>query len=241
MNGEQKFIPSGEPTDVFDKKGGRLKSKSYSTFQTDLYNLALDKDVAKKRNLIYLILIIICVIATVFVTTTASYKTYVVRVNEATGEVQTGGELKVTNYTPQEAEIRHFLAEFILDTRTIPLDPIQYKNGLEKSKHFMTSEASQKFNALLMKDDPVKKLGRSTIQPEIRSVQLQPGSKSTYQVRWSEEEYSLTGGATGKKTYYVGLFNVGVDNRGQKEAEFLINPLGIKIKDLNISQEEGQS
>lgn len=107
MNGEQKFIPSGEPTDVFDKKGGRLKSKSYSTFQTDLYNLALDKDVAKKRNLIYLILIIICVIATVFVTTTASYKTYVVRVNEATGEVQTGGELKVTNYTPQEAEIRH--------------------------------------------------------------------------------------------------------------------------------------
>lgn len=181
MNKEQKFIPSGEPTDTFDKKkGGRLKSKSYSTFQTDLYNLALDKDVAKKRNLIYLILIIICVIATVFVTTTASYKTYVVRVNEATGEVQTGGELKVTNYTPQEAEIRHFLAEFILDTRTIPLDPIQYKNGLE-------------------------------------------------------------GGATGKKTYYVGLFNVGVDSRGQKEAEFLINPLGIKIKDLNISQEEGQS
>ena len=239
MNKEQKFIPSGDPTDVFDKKRGRLKS--YSTFQTDLYNLALDKDVSKKRNLIYLILIIICVIATVFVTTTASYKTYVVRVNEATGEVQTGGELKVTNYTPQEAEIRHFLGEFILDTRTIPLDPIQYKNGLEKSKHFMTSEASQKFNALLIKDDPVKKLGRSTIQPEIRSVQLQPGSKSTYQVRWSEEEYSLTGGATGKKTYYVGLFNVGVDNRGQKEAEFLINPLGIKIKDLNISQEEGQS
>ena len=52
MNGEQKFIPSGEPTDTFDKKkGGRFKS--YSTFQNDLYNLALDKDVAKKRNLIY--------------------------------------------------------------------------------------------------------------------------------------------------------------------------------------------
>ena len=89
--------------------------------------LALDKDVAKKRNLIYLILIIICVIATIFVTTTASYKTYVVRVNEATGEVQTGGELKVTNYTPQESEIRHFLAEFILDTRTIPLDLFNIK------------------------------------------------------------------------------------------------------------------
>lgn len=238
MNGEQKFFPKGEPTDTFDKKG--KKFKPYSTFQNDLYNLALDKDIAKKRNLIYLVLIIICVLSVIFIATTANYKTYVVRVNEATGEIQTGGELKVTNYTPQEAEIRHFLAEFILDTRTIPLDPIQYKNSLEKSKHFMTSEASQKFNALLLKDDPVKKLGRSTVQPEIRSVQLQPGSKSTYQVRWSEEEYSLAGGATGKKSYYVGLFNVGVDSSGQKEAEFLINPLGIKIKDMNISKEEGQ-
>lgn len=228
---QKEFFPEGKATHVFDKN-------AYGTFQSDLYNLALDKDVSKKRNLLLIGLVIICVLATVFVATTASYKTYVVRVDNTTGEIQ-GAELKNTNYTPQEAEIRHFLAQFILDTRTLPLDPILYKQNLEKSKYFLTSEAGQKFNSILAKDDPVKKLGKMTIQPEIRSVQLQPGSQNTYQVRWSEEEFSLAGSATGKKSYYVALFSVGIESKGQKDKDMLINPLGLKIKDLNISREEG--
>lgn len=232
LDEQKKFSPKGKATDPFDRK-------AKGVFQSDLYNLALDKDVAKKRNLLYLVLIAICVLAVVFIATTASYKTYVVRVDNTTGQIDMGGELKATNYQPQEMEIKHFLSEFILNTRTIPLDPIQYKNSLEKSKYFMTSEASQKFNALLMKDDPIKKLGRMTVQPEIRSVQLQPDSKNTYQVRWTEEEYSLAGGATGQKVNYVALFSVGIENKNQKEAELLINPLGLKIRDLNISREGG--
>lgn len=233
MDEQRKFFPKSQPTDAFDKK-------AHSVFQSDLYNLALDKDVAKKRNLIYLVLIIVCVLATAYISTTASYKTYVVRVDNATGQIETGGELKATNYQPQEMEIRHFLAQFILDTRTLPLDPVQYKNSLEKSKHFLTSEAAQKFNAILVKDEPVRKLGRMTIQPEIKSIQLQPNSKNTYQVRWSEEEFSVSGSATGKKINYVALFNIGVDSKGMNESELLVNPLGLKIRDLNMSREEGQ-
>ena len=233
MDEQRKFFPKSQPTDAFDKK-------AHSVFQSDLYNLALDKDVAKKRNLIYLVLIIVCVLATAYISTTASYKTYVVRVDNATGQIETGGELKATNYQPQEMEIRHFLAQFILDTRTLPLDPVQYKNSLEKSKHFLTAEAAQKFNAILVKDEPVRKLGRMTIQPEIKSIQLQPNSKNTYQVRWSEEEFSVSGSATGKKINYVALFNIGVDSKGMNESELLVNPLGLKIRDLNMSREEGQ-
>ena len=233
MDEQRKFFPKSQPTDAFDKK-------AHSVFQSDLYNLALDKDVAKKRNLIYLVLIIVCVLATAYISTTASYKTYVVRVDNATGQIETGGELKATNYQPQEMEIRHFLAQFILDTRTLPLDPVQYKNSLEKSKHFLTSEAAQKFNSILVKDEPVRKLGRMTIQPEIKSIQLQPNSKNTYQVRWSEEEFSVSGSATGKKINYVALFNIGVDSKGMNESELLVNPLGLKIRDLNMSREEGQ-
>lgn len=233
LDEQRKFFPKSQPTDAFDKK-------AHSVFQSDLYNLALDKDVAKKRNLIYLVLIIVCVLATAYISTTASYKTYVVRVDNATGQIETGGELKATNYQPQEMEIRHFLAQFILDTRTLPLDPVQYKNSLEKSKHFLTSEAAQKFNSILVKDEPVRKLGRMTIQPEIKSIQLQPNSKNTYQVRWSEEEFSVSGSATGKKINYVALFNIGVDSKGMNESELLVNPLGLKIRDLNMSREEGQ-
>ncbi len=120
MEQQERFMPKGKATDVFDRDAAKR-------FQTDLYNLALDKDVAKKRNLLYLVLLAICVLVTLFVITTASYKTYVVRVDNATGQIEAGGELKATNYEPQEAEIRAFLVQFIKDTRTIPLDPVQYR------------------------------------------------------------------------------------------------------------------
>ncbi len=229
MEPQTKFFPKGEPTEVFDRKAA-------GTFQSDLYNLALDKDVAKKRNLLYLVLLIICMLATIFIATTANYKTYVVRVDNATGQVETGGQLKATNYKPQEAEIKTFLAQFIADTRTIPLDPVQYKNGWNRAKHFMTQEAAHKVSGIVSKENPVARLGYITVQPQIRSIQLQPGTNSTYQVRWVEEEYAISGNLTGRKVSYVALFSVVLEPQS-KEEELLINPLGLKIKDLTFSKE----
>lgn len=229
METQTKFFPKGQAREPFDKEASK-------TFQSDLYNLALDKDVAKKRNLLYLVLTIICVLSTIFVATTANYKTYVVRVDNTTGQVETGGQLKATNYTPKEAEIKHFLARFIADTRTIPLDPVQYKTNWNSAQHFLTQEAGQKMSELTKRDNPVARLGHITTQTQIRSIQLQPGSQSTYQVRWTEEEYSISGNATGKKSNYVALFSIAVDPPS-KEEELLINPLGLKIRDMNYSKE----
>ena len=100
----------------------------------------------------------------------------------------------------------------------------------------MTQEAAQKINAIVSKDNPVGLLGRMTVQPQIRSIQLQPGSNSTYQVRWIEEEYAISGNTTGRKVSYVALFSVAIEPQS-KEEELLINPLGLKIKDLAISKE----
>ena len=180
MEQQERFFPKGKATDVFDRGAAKR-------FQTDLYNLALDKDVAKKRNLLYMALLALCVVAMVFVVTTANFKTYVVRVDNATGQVEAGGELKATNYDPQEAEVRAFLVQFIRDTRTVPLDPVQYKTSWEHAQHFLTQEAANKLNAILQTDNPASKFGRATVQPTIRSIQAQPGSPATYQVRWVED------------------------------------------------------
>ena len=229
MESQKRFFPNGEPTALFDRKAA-------GRFQTDLYNLALDKDVAKKRNLLYIGLLIVCVLATIFIAVTANYKTYVVRVDNATGQVETGGQLKATNYQPQEAELKAFMAEFIADTRTIPLDPVQYKTNWNKAKHFMTNEAAQKYSALVSKENPIAKLGHMTVQPQIKSIQLQPGTKATYQVRWVEDEFSIGGTATGRKVGYVALFSITIEPQS-KEEELLINPLGMKIKDLTLTKE----
>ena len=66
MEQQERFYPKGKATDVFDRGAAKR-------FQTDLYNLALDKDVAKKRNLLYMVLLALCVVAMVFVVTTANF------------------------------------------------------------------------------------------------------------------------------------------------------------------------
>lgn len=223
-------FPKGNPVDAFEKGAA-------GKFESALYNLALDKDVAKKRNLIYLGLVVICVIATVLVTTTFSYKTYVVRVDNATGQVMAGGELKATNYSPQEADIKYFLKEYLEDTRTVPLDPIQFKRNWDAAQALMTQEAMTKLNNYLAKDNPANKLGKNTVQPKIKSIQLQPGTNSTYQIRWSEESYQLSGNTLGKPVNYVGLFTIKLDPPKDEET-LKVNPLGLYIVDLAITKED---
>lgn len=221
--------PAGKGTDSLEK--GPMKP-----FGNVLMNMDQDRRNAYWLMKACVVIIGIAVVSVVAIATTYNYKTYVVRVDNATGQVDTGGQLKSTNYTPQQAEIKHFLGQFILDTRTVPLDPVLFKNNIDRAQHFMTREASTKMASMLKSDNPRTKLGKMTIQPVIKSIQLQPGSKSTYQVRWSEEEFSLSGGMSNKKINYVALFSVGIDPPS-KEDELLINPLGLKIQDLTISVE----
>lgn len=223
-------FPKGNPVEVFEKDSAAKR------FESDLYNLALDKDVAKKRNIVYLCLCALCVIATILTVTTYSYKTYVVRVDNATGQVMAGGELKSTNYSPADAEIKYFFKQWIDDTRTVPLDPIQFKRNWDEAAAFTTPEAMTKLGHFIEKDNPVDKLGKMTVQPKIKSIQLQPGTNATYQIRWSEEEYSLSGSVAKKPINYVGIFTIKF-SQPTKEEQLLVNPLGFYITDLSITKE----
>lgn len=229
MEPNHNMAPAGKATDLFE-------DVPHAKYSDMLENLAYQRDMAKKRNLAYLALVGICVIACVTIATTFNYKTYVVRVDNATGRVETGGQLTSTNYVPKEAEIRYFLSEFIQNTRTVPLDPVRMRQQWERATHFMTSEATNKMSDFMRKDNPTAKLGKMTVQPTITSLQLYPNTNNTYQIRWYEEEYSINGNATSKKRNYIGLFMVTVEPP-TAEGELMINPLGIRIKDLSISEE----
>ena len=230
MEPQHMHTPKGSPTDVLPQPKTR--------FGDDLRNIAFLRDQATQRNKIYLALVALCLIVTVFTITTMSYKTYVVRVDNATGAVDAGGELKSTNYTPQQAELKHFLMTFIMNTRTIPLDPVAFRTNWENASHFMSKEAYAKYTQFVNREKPATKLGRVTVQPQIKTMQIFPGTKNTYQVRWYEEEYSLGGTTIGsnKRKNYVGLFQIEV-NPPTKESELMINPLGMTIVDFNYSIE----
>lgn len=213
-----------------------LENGTLGIYRSETKNLAFQRDNALRARNWCLAIIAICVLAVVFIATTFNYKTYVVRVDNATGAVETGGQLHATNYSPKEAEIKHFLAQWIRDTRSVPMDPVAFKRDIEHAQHFMTNEAAQKYSGLIKNHNPSAKLGHATVIPEIRSIQLQPGSQNTYQIRWSETDFSLSGSMSNKKLNYIALMSIGVDPP-TAEKELLINPLGLKITDLTLSVE----
>ena len=228
---ERKYRPVGNKMEKFD-------NKAIGKFQTDLYNLAYLRDQATKRNKIYLVIIIILIASLVYVCMTAKFKTYVVRVNDTTGEVSSGIELKARDYSPRQAEINYFLREFIRNTRSVPNDLVVLRKNWERAGHFMTSQALTKYNNLVMKEGrTLDKIRGSMIEPTINTLQLQPGMDRTYQIRWIEESYS--GGGTVTRASYSGLFTV-VVSPPTKETELQVNPLGLKISDL-VYQKENEA
>ena len=229
MEPEHMHTPSGNPQDLFPKRPG-------SRFGDDLRNFAYLRDQAVKCRNICLFFVAFCFAVVVYLVTFMSFKTYVVRVDNSTGAVEAGGELKATNYSPKEAEIKHFLSQFILQTRSIPLDPIAFRTNWENAKHFMTEESYNKYTAFVNREKPATKLGHLTIQPQIKTMQIFPGTQNTYQVRWYEEEFSLNGETRGKRTNYVGLFQVDIKPQTD-EKELMINPLGMRVVDFTYSIE----
>lgn len=111
-----------------------------------------------------------------------------------------------------------------------------YKQNWQQAQQYLTTAAAQKLNGLIAHENQAAKLGQYTTSVKIRSVQMQPGSQRTYQVRWSEDTYSIGGTNTGKQDIYVALFTIGIEPP-TNEAAFLVNPLGLKIADLNYAKE----
>lgn len=225
---ERKYKPAGKARDVFD-------TKALGKFQTDLYNLPYLRDQAVKRNKFYLVIIIVLIAALVYVCMTAKFKTYVVRVNDTTGEISSGQELKARAYEPKQAEILYFLREFIRTTRTVPKDMVVLRKNWERASAFLTPDAAIKYRNLVSREGrDVRSVYGKMIEPTINTVQLQPGMDRTYQIRWVEEVFTNEGVET--RASYSGLFTFVVEPPTKEDA-LLYNPLGIKITDLTYAKE----
>ncbi len=70
-----------------------------------------------------------------------------------------------------------------MDTRGVPMVPVQYKNNWDKAQHFLTQEGGAKFTVLYKQDNPTAKFGKMMTQPVIKSIQLQLKMKNVCQVR----------------------------------------------------------
>lgn len=160
---------------------------------------------------------------------------YVVEVDSTTGAVRNIGTVAASaEYTPGEAVYKYFLAKFLKNTREIPLDPVVYRENLSTAYGFLTKDASAKLQTMLKTERTTEKFGHHTVQINVSTVLPMEGGHS-YQIRWTEEEFSI---GSGEKTItpYSGIFTVQTI-KSDDEQQLAVNPIGLYISDFSWSKD----
>ena len=171
----------------------------------------------------------------VFQSLKSTVEPYIIEVDSTTGAVKNAGVITDNKYTPQDIEIEHFIGEFIKDTRTMPLDPVVYKNNWSNAYSFLTKSAGAKMTSQVKMDKLSDDFGKKTVQVSIISILPVDGSNSSYQARWTEEVFMVNSGE--KKTIPMsGTFTITRLETKDKKA-LLINPLGLYLTDFNWVQD----
>lgn len=162
---------------------------------------------------------------------------YVVTVDKSTGEVEKAGALIAQDYTPQEAEIRYFIGQFIQNARNIQLDPVQQEKMQRKAYAYLTQSAAQKYRTIQVNEKFQEKYATVTVQVKLKGIKQIPDTDS-YHATWEEEEFNISTGQQETRKYEC-VFSVTIIPP-KDDATLLNNPLGLYISDLNFSAEIGQ-
>lgn len=174
----------------------------------------------------------------VFQSLKSSVVPYIVEVDRSTGEVKNAGVLRKGDYTPQEAETGFFIKKFIKNSREVQLDPVVYKDHWKEAFAFLTKDSANKMNSIIKKEKLNDRFGASTVQVQIVSCLPMEGSNS-WQVRWKEEEFSITSGSK-KVTPMTAIVTI-TNIPSKDEAALELNPLGIYVTDFSWSKDTVES
>ncbi len=161
---------------------------------------------------------------------------YVVTVDKSTGEIEKAGAFVSQDYTPQEAEVRYFIGQFIQNARNIQLDPIQQEQLQKKAYAYLTQAAGQKYAAIQQNEHFSERYAKSTVQVKIAGIKKIPDTES-YHATWTEEEFDIGSGHQTLKNYEC-VFAV-TTIPPKDDATMFVNPLGLYISDLNFSEQIG--
>jgi len=133
-----------------------------------------------------------------------------------------------------EKEIERKLQDIIIITRSIPTDKEFYQKNINRIQPFFTREAGDQLKESLRANQVTEKLNnRESVTVDIDSVIKLERNKRKYQVIWTEKYMKMTGDIAIKK--YVAVIDVILVDVKSNEMK-KNNPLGVMIKDINISE-----
>lgn len=221
-----------KPSQNFTEKDDNLVQ--YGEFSRRIINsVLLHSNSVLKKCLFASILLNICLgSAVVYESQKSLMVPYVVQ-TDSNGYAVAVGLATQTNYDPKEKEIQRYLEDFIMNSRTLPLDPVVAKQMRLKAAALTTQATRSKLNQDLRKESMTERLGLEMSQIQIISNVLQ--ANNTYQVRWTEEVYNREG--TLKEKYnMVGSFTYEI-GKSKNENDWRLNPLSIYITNYSWARE----
>ncbi len=199
------------------------------------FNLTKSKHNWQTVAFTFLLMTCLLILSLIYFSARSQYIPYIVQVDN-TGAVNSVNMLKTEKYNASENEINYFLSQFIVNTRSVPLDEVLFNRKVNESSYFLTDTTSMKLKKLIEKDDVVTKLkDKTTINVNIKSINKLDNATNTYQVRWEEVQFNKGAGIDQVYTM-IGIYTI--DTVIPKNQEMVaVNPLGLIIKDFSVSRE----
>ena len=222
------FSPGGEALDIFGK--GRREFFDYG--ESMMQNVKNWQKIAIIASGICLF----CIGITGYLATRSEYIPYLVRIDSETGFTEAVGPITQVSTTANEAEIKYFLSQLILKTRSIPLDPVVYSNNWTDATAFLSTSAFGKMQKFATEEGAIQKIGHTTVTPVISVITRMANTNNTYQIRWTEKSFGIQG-STEKTKKFMGTVTI-EQKPPENEASIYKNPLGLIITDISFGPED---
>lgn len=158
---------------------------------------------------------------------------YIVEVDSTSGAVISTSKV-INKAEASHKEIQYFIWHIIKHARVLPKDMVVYESNWSEVYNFLGTNASQKMNDMAIRENHKDKLkDGTTTMLTLKSITPLSGKNDTYSVRWTESEYSHDGSKAAEydlEAYFT------VEQVPVTEKMMQVNPLGIMVKDFNISK-----
>ena len=136
------------------------------------------------------------------------------------------------DYRPTDPQIAWHLGRFIVNVRSISLDPVLMRENWLSAYDFVTDRGGQFLGEYARSADPFGQVGTRTVSVQVTSVVR--ASDRSFQVKWTETAYER--GSLAGTSRWTAILSVVV--RPPSSAEALRkNPLGLYVDAIDWSRE----
>lgn len=136
------------------------------------------------------------------------------------------------DYQPTDPQIAWHLGQFVMNVRSVSLDPVLMRRNWLVAYDFATARGARFLSDYARGSNPFADIGTRTVSVEVTSIVR--ASDRSFQVKWTERAYER--GSLSGTTRWTAILSVVV--KPPASAEVLRkNPLGLYVDGIDWSQE----